>query len=117
MKRFLAIMLVVAIVAISGCGKKEQVPVSPPEVPSQAATVTLNEYYTGMDYTCSRDADCEPKNIGNCCGEYMRCVSINARPMPDLVKELCAKEKAVSICGWAAIINGCRCSGNRCEPR
>jgi len=76
---------------------------------------TLAEYQQGIDYSCSRDADCAIKDVHNCCGYYPRCVNRDSEVNPALVNKLCEKESSVGVCGFPAI-SGCACVSGRCAP-
>ena len=118
----IASAILIAIIAffISGCAntgaKTGKGNANPAEQEKKDATKTLNQYYSEIDYSCSTDTDCEIKNIGNCCGQYLQCVNRNARTDPDLVRKLCEKEGAASICGFKSI-SSCACINKRCEGR
>lgn len=80
------------------------------------APVSVGE--TGMpgevDYTCTTDADCAVKDVGNCCGYYPACVSVDSPTFPEQVKAECAKNDMQSVCGFRDIA-GCVCVEGRCE--
>jgi hypothetical protein len=67
-----------------------------------------------IDYSCTTDADCAVKDIGNCCGYYPACVNANSPTFPEQVKAECAKNDMQSICGFREI-EGCVCLEGRCE--
>ena len=75
---------------------------------------TLDEYFDALDRRCTTAADCEVKNVGNCCGTLPRCVNKNATPDLEAVKTLCAKQDVVSVCGFQPIAH-CICVSDRCE--
>lgn len=68
----------------------------------------------GIDYGCERDADCEVKNVGNCCGYYPACVNTRSATFPEQVKAQCAADGMSSVCGFPEI-GGCQCVEGRCE--
>lgn len=68
----------------------------------------------GVDYGCERDADCEVKNVGNCCGYYPACVNTRSPTFPEQVKAQCAADGVSSVCGFPEI-GGCQCVEGRCE--
>jgi hypothetical protein len=93
----------------------------PVEPQSQAASparrppeelLTQNEVY----YGCNTPADCEVKNVGNCCGYYPACVNKDSPTFPDKVKAACAAEGSSSICGFQEI-GGCDCIEGRCTAQ
>lgn len=74
---------------------------------------SLNEYERSIDYSCKSDSDCVIKDVGNCCGFYPRCVNKDAMTYPNLVKQFCAEEKLVSVCGFPSI-RSCECVSGAC---
>lgn len=75
---------------------------------------SLEEYNAKLDLSCQLDSDCSVKNIGNCCGNYPKCVNKNFTPDLDSIKDLCEKEKSFSICGFDEI-KSCKCINNKCD--
>lgn len=67
-----------------------------------------------VDYSCSTDADCAVKDVGNCCGYYPACVNVDSPTFPVRVKARCQQEGMVSVCGFPAI-ESCVCRAGRCE--
>lgn len=67
-----------------------------------------------VDYSCSTDADCAIKDVGNCCGTYPACVNSDSPTFPEQVKAQCAESGMSSICGFP-VLSGCQCVDNRCE--
>src|SRR3989344_796738 len=82
---------------------------------SQTSSIpkSIKEYQDSIDYSCSKDSDCEIKDIRNCCGYFPSCVNKNFRPNLKLVDELCKKEDKLSICGFREI-QSCECINNKC---
>lgn len=76
---------------------------------------TLQEYERSIDYSCESDEDCIIKDVGNCCGVYPRCLNKDANTYPGFVKQFCAEEKLVSICGFKSI-SSCECVSSTCVP-
>jgi hypothetical protein len=66
-----------------------------------------------VGYSCKTDADCEVKNVGNCCGYYPACVNRGSATFPDRVKAECAKKGTMGVCGFPDI-KGCSCVEGRC---
>jgi len=66
------------------------------------------------DRSCQVDADCEVRNVGNCCGHYPACVNRDSPTFPERVREACEREGRMAICGFPDIA-GCRCVEQRCE--
>jgi len=69
-----------------------------------------------VDYSCKIDADCEVKDVGNCCGYYPACVNRGSATFPDRVKAECAKKGTMGVCGFPDI-KGCSCVEGRCADR
>ena len=65
-------------------------------------------------YSCNADADCEIKDVHNCCGYYPRCVKKNYVPDTEAVTRECKEKKLASVCGWAEITQ-CKCINNKCN--
>ncbi|MFN7387264.1 MAG: hypothetical protein ACK5S2_11005 [Lysobacteraceae bacterium] len=84
-------------------------PVSCAPVPATEATKPGE-----VDYSCTTDADCAVKAVGNCCGYYPACVNTNSPTFPEQVKAECAQNDMQSVCGFRDI-EGCACVEGRCE--
>lgn len=67
-----------------------------------------------VDYSCSTDADCAIKDVGNCCGTYPACVNRDSPTFPEQVKAQCAEKGMMGVCGFP-VLSGCQCVDNRCE--
>ena len=67
-----------------------------------------------IDRSCSTDAECTVKNVGNCCGYYPACVNVDSPTDPEGVKAQCGKSGMASVCGFPAITS-CQCVAGRCE--
>lgn len=80
-------------------------PVPHPGSKSQPGTV---------DYSCTTDADCRIKDVGNCCGHYPACVNADSPTFPEQVKADCAARGLSGICGFPEL-SGCQCIAGRCE--
>jgi len=68
-----------------------------------------------VDFSCTVDADCAVKNVGNCCGYYPACVNANSPTFPEQVMTQCQREGMSSICGFPEI-SACQCVEGRCAP-
>ena len=79
----------------------------------ESAPKSYAEYVSSLDRRCEKDADCQVKNIGNCCGYSPACVNKEAKADPTLVIKLCEAEGLVSVCGWSEITN-CHCVEKHC---
>lgn len=66
-----------------------------------------------LDRSCTADADCTVKNVGNCCGYYPACVNKNSPTDPQGVQAECAKNGMAAVCGFSEI-TACRCVRNQC---
>lgn len=67
-----------------------------------------------VDYSCTVNADCAVKNVGNCCGHYPACVNRDSPTFPEQVRERCEAEGMMGVCGFPEI-SACQCVDNRCE--
>jgi hypothetical protein len=83
-------------------------------VESQDQLKTIDDYYSGIDYSCSVDSDCEIKNVGNGCGYFPNCVNKNAITDPDFIAEAYTRAELTSVCGFPSIDN-CICVDNVCK--
>lgn len=95
------VIVLVAMFALAACASAATAPADPP------AGDVVNDQ-------CKTDADCEVKNVGNCCGYYPACVNRDSPTFPERVKEECARKKMSSICGFPEI-SGCSCVQGRCN--
>ena len=67
-----------------------------------------------IDRSCSTDAECTVKDVGNCCGYYPACVNVDSPTDPEGVKAQCAKSGMASVCGFPAITS-CQCVAGECK--
>ncbi|WP_425477100.1 hypothetical protein [Luteimonas cucumeris] len=67
-----------------------------------------------LDYSCSSNADCAVKNVGNCCGAMPACVNKDSPTDPAAVSAQCARRGMMGVCGFREI-SACQCSNGRCE--
>lgn len=67
-----------------------------------------------VDFSCTTDADCAIKDVGNCCGAYPACVNVASPTFPEQVKAQCEAEGLSSVCGYPSI-HRCQCLEGRCE--
>lgn len=110
-----ALLLCAAMAACASAGAPvvgEPAAAEPASAPS-AEALPLDQ--AEPDRSCTADADCTVKNVGNCCGYYPACVNVDAKTFPEQVKQACEREGRRSICGFPDI-QGCRCVQRRCEP-
>ena len=94
---------------------------APPPAPAPAATLPQPAQRPpqdllvqgGVDYSCNTPADCEVKNVGNCCGRFPQCVNKDSPTFPEQVKAECAAKGMSSVCGFQEIAS-CDCIEGRC---
>ena len=67
-----------------------------------------------IDRSCTTDAECTVKDVGNCCGYYPACVNVDSPTDPEGVKAQCAKSGMASVCGFPAITS-CQCVAGECK--
>ncbi len=110
-----AVLLVALLVALAGCVPKvpEGADFGQGEPAERPLPESLSEYERSINYSCKSDSDCVIKDVGNCCGFYPRCVNRDAMAYPGLVRQLCAEEKLVSVCGFKSI-RSCECVSGTC---
>lgn len=93
-------------------------PLPPAQMPGSGSGDAPGQVPAGapvqIDNSCTRDADCTVKNVGNCCGYYPACVNVNSPTDPDAVQAQCAREGTMSICGFPSI-SGCQCVAGECQ--
>lgn len=77
-----------------------------PQPPREGALLSL-------DRSCTVDADCAVKDVGNCCGMLPACVNVAAEPDPARVQADCAAAGRSSICGFQEL-SGCQCVDSQC---
>jgi hypothetical protein len=66
---------------------------------------TKSTFFSGIDYSCETDSDCEIKNVGNQCGYFPECVNKNFVPNPPELDSI--------ICGFPSI-ESCECVESKC---
>ena len=69
-----------------------------------------------LDRSCRSDADCEVKNVGNCCGYYPACLNKDSPTDPAGVQARCARDGVMSTCGFPTI-ESCRCDAGKCTEQ
>lgn len=69
-----------------------------------------------VDRSCSTDADCTVKNVGNCCGYYPACVNADSPTDPEGVQAQCAAQGRAGVCGFPEIA-GCQCVQGTCQDQ
>lgn len=116
--RLPVLLVLLVCLMLSGCPKDAAAPVadaSTPAVITEASDAAKAIGAPGeVDYRCQTDADCEIKDVGNCCGYYPSCVNADSATFPEQVKAACEAEGRMSVCGFPEL-KGCRCVDNRCE--
>lgn len=91
----------------------EPAPPAGPVVPSTPAPKTV-DLEGRVDIRCATSADCEVKNVGNCCGYFPACVNKDSPVFPDQVRMACEREGRASICGFREI-SSCQCVTGQCQ--
>ena len=84
------------------------------ESPPGKTTPGTTKAIGNVDYSCTTDAHCTVKDVGNCCGYYPACVNVDSPTFPEQVKAACAESGTAGICGFPSI-SGCQCVENRCK--
>ena len=74
----------------------------------------LKDYYSGIDYSCKNDSDCEIRDVGNCCGYYPACVRKDSKIDKSTIEEVCNTKQIGGVCGFPDITS-CICSENKCR--
>lgn len=99
---------------LTGCTAATE-PATTPAAPPEVATPAPAELLTkdSVDHSCRTSADCEVKDVGNCCGYYPGCVNKDSPTFPEQVKADCGKDGMSSICGFPSI-SSCDCVEGRC---
>jgi len=115
MRRFAALLLLM-LPLLAACAAPAPAPpmdagLPPPALGSVGQSDSVDHR---VDYSCSTDADCTVKNVGNCCGYYPACVNVDSPTFPDLVMERCREAGMSSVCGFPEI-SACSCVDGRCE--
>ena len=109
-----------ALALLAACTAQQAAPAaapSPPEAaapPVPAAAPARPGNASQPDRTCSVAADCEVKNVGNCCGYFPACVSKDAKVDPDAVRAECERTGMSSVCGFQDI-QACACEQGQCR--
>ena len=69
-----------------------------------------------LDRSCSTNADCTVKDVGNCCGRYPACVNVDSPADPAAVRAECARRGESSACGFREI-SACQCVKGNCKAQ
>ena len=85
---------------------------SPPGKTTPGATKAIGK----VDYSCTTDAHCTVKDVGNCCGYYPACVNVDSPTDPEGVQAQCAAEGRMGVCGFPEI-SGCQCVQGTCQDQ
>ncbi len=114
------IIVLVMAVFLAGCAPapaarmSDAVPAAQPASAS-ASTVSSPQYdFSNPSRSCKVDADCEVKDVGNCCGTHPECVNTNAPTNPAKVRAQCRAEHRTGMCNVRAI-GGCSCVQGQCN--
>lgn len=83
-------------------------PLPPEPLPTTGARAPV------LDRSCRTSADCEVKNVGNCCGQMPACVNRNSPTDPAAVQAECAREGRMGVCGFKDV-SACECVAGTCQ--
>ncbi|MBB5209468.1 hypothetical protein [Chiayiivirga flava] len=113
------LVLAFAALLLAACAGARDDAAPAPETPAPAAPIAKaaparDAAVGSVDFSCTADADCTIKDVGNCCGAYPACVNVESPTFPDQVKAQCEAEGLSSVCGYPSI-NRCQCIEGRCE--
>ena len=112
-KTIIYVVIAVLFLGLIGAVVYKKLHNSAESAKQNSAYSTSAEYTASIDYSCKKSADCEIKDVHNCCGEYLQCVNKKAKTDPDFITKACVKEEIGSICG-APAINQCDCVDKKC---
>jgi len=109
-----ALLLLLAV--LTACSSAT--PITPsPASPSSTALPASPEHGTQLgnplDTSCSKNADCAVKDVGNCCGTMPACVNKDSPTDPQAVQARCAASGQMGICGFRQI-SACQCDNGQC---
>ena len=88
-------------------------PAAPSPVAEQTTPAKPAATPVVVNSSCTVDADCTVKNVGNCCGYYPACVNVNSATDPTGVQASCQAKGMMSVCGFAEI-QSCSCVKGQC---
>lgn len=112
MKRLLLVFLTVSLLPMFGACSA-----STTQLATQSKAIPAEPGKTGaVDFSCSVDADCTVKNVGNCCGAAPACVNVASRTDPQAVMAQCQASGRMSVCG-SRQISGCQCLSGKCAAK
>ena len=109
-----------ALALLAACTAQQAAPAaapSPPEAgapPVPAGRPPPPRHRLPPEPAGSVAADCEMKNVGNCCGYFPACVSKDAKVDPDAVRAECERTGMSSVCGFQDI-QACACEQGQCR--
>lgn len=109
-------LLLLVLPLLAACATPAAPPANDPGLapPSMGTGTGGLRFDDAVDYSCTVDADCAVKNVGNCCGYYPACVNRDSPTFPEQVRERCEAEGMMGVCGFPDI-TACQCVDNRCE--
>jgi hypothetical protein len=110
-------LLLPAVLVLTGCIAASAPDAASPPVPELPASGAAPAIVAGpvrIDRSCTTDADCTVKDVGNCCGYYPACVNVDSPTDPAAVRAQCAKDGRASVCGFPAISH-CQCVARQCQ--
>lgn len=116
LRPFMGLVLALLLGACAAPGSQAADPVHRGPIPGAPTLGTPAGSGSGVDRSCSTDADCTVKNVGNCCGYYPACVNVDSPTDPEGVKANCAAEGRAGVCGFPEI-SGCQCVQGTCQSQ
>ncbi|RYE94616.1 MAG: hypothetical protein EOO78_25170 [Oxalobacteraceae bacterium] len=115
LSRCLSSMLLLACLVSVGCAAPPADTATPPAATGSATSPSKGKPIT-VTTTCRTDADCTVKNVGNCCGAFPACVSVNSATDPKGVQAQCQASGMMSVCGFREI-SACQCVAGQCAAK
>jgi len=114
--RMLSLFLVVScLLPLAACAAPAAVsdPVMASQPAESAQSTPIESGSVVLDKSCRTDADCEVKDVGNCCGYYPACVNKDSQTDPAGARAQCRSKGRVGVCGFPAI-SSCECHNGQC---
>lgn len=108
------LLLLTLLLGAIACAPRAPAAPAPADPPPPATSPVAGGQATAPDTTCRVAADCEVKNVGNCCGYFPACVNKDAAVDPEAVRAECERSGMASVCGWKDI-QACDCVQGQCR--
>ncbi|HEY2346989.1 MAG TPA: hypothetical protein VGH80_14110 [Xanthomonadaceae bacterium] len=108
-----ACISLLVVLGLAACASRSAAQ-TPASAPTAAASPAAAPDFEHPDRSCKVDADCQVKDVGNCCGTYPMCVNKDAAVDPKAVKAQCAREHRFGMCHVMAV-GGCSCVQGQCS--